>query len=262
MTEAVEEIIDQPEIIEEPAEIVEPEPQPEPEEEKVPKGAQKRIDQITREKYEERRARERADAELAAIKRELEQLKQKPPEPAKTLPNGAPDPDKYPAGRYDPDYLEAVTDYKVQQRFEAQQAQQQAAQRQQSIGAMEAKAQEAYPDYQEATQEFLNHPLARVPQFREILIDSENPAELSYFLGKNPQELDAISQMTPTQAIRYIGKLEAKISSTPTEPEKKPVSAAPKPIAPLVSAKTTVVTKDPAKMTMAEYAEYRRNQAK
>lgn len=259
-----EEVIDAvlPEIID-PEEINNPDPQPEPEE-KVPKGVQKRIDEVTRQKHEAQRKYDQAQADAAALRREIEQLKSNQPKPeAKTLPNGAPDPDKYPAGRYDPDYLEALTDYKVELRFQGQQKLTEAEKQQQRVAVLEEKARESYPDYADATQKLFTHPLTKVEAFRDIVMDAENPAELSYFLGKNPDELDKISQMTPTQAIRYVGRLEAKIAATPSqETEIKPVSSAPKPIAPLVSAKSTAVTKDPAKMTMAEYAEYRRNQAK
>lgn len=235
--------------------------QEEPEEEKVPKGVQKRLDRMTWEKHEAQRARERADAELAQMRRELEQLKAKPQEPAKTLPNGAPDPDKYPAGRYDPDYLEAVTDYKVQQRFEQQQASLLAQEKQRHVVAMEEKAKAALPDYTEKTAVMLSHPLAQSQQFRDILLDADNPAELGYFLGNNPEELDKIGEMTPTQAIRYIGRLEAKISNTPVEAPKKAPTTAPKPPAPLGSAKGTGI-KDPENMTMAEYTAWRESSKK
>lgn len=237
-------------------------PEPKPEEEKVPKGAQRRIDQVTREKHEARRELERERAERAALAIELERLKSNQPAPeVKTLPNGAPDPNKYAAGRYDPDYLEAVTDYKVQQVIQQQHAQQSAGEKQRYIVSKENEARESYPDFDDAASAFLSHPLARVQEFRDILIDTENPAELSYYLGKNPDELEKISSMTASQATRYIGKLEARLEATPLEKPKKAATSAPAPITPLGSARSsTVATKDPAKMTMDEYAAYRKAQ--
>jgi len=138
--EIIDDVIAEPveEIVEDPVEEIN---EPEPEPEKVPKGVQKRIDEITREKYEERRERQRAqeradrlEAELAAIRNGAQQQQQR------QLPNGAPDPDQYPAGRYDPDYLEALTDFKVQARFEAQREQASLQQRKMAIQEAEAKA--------------------------------------------------------------------------------------------------------------------------
>jgi len=238
------------------------------EEGKVPKGVQKRIDEVTRQKHEAQRKYDQAQADAAALRREIEQLKNNQPKPdAKTLSNGAPDPDKYDAGRYDPDYLEAMIDYKanqlVSQRLGEADKQTSAAKRSQEINTLEAKAKEQYQDYGEALTDLTRHPLATVPAFIELVRDSENPAELSYFLGKNPEELDKIGNMNTTQAMRYIGRLEARLLDKPSlEPDKKPVTNAPKPIAPVGSAKGSAVTKDPAKMTMDEYAAYRRNLSK
>lgn len=256
-------LIDQ--VIEEPAieevEAPEVEEDQQPELDKVPKGVQKRIDEITREKYEERRERQRAqeradrlEAELAAIRNGSQQ------QHSKQLPNGAPDPDQFPAGRYDPDYLEALTDYKVQQRFEAQREQATLQQRKAAIQETEAKAREQYPDYNQASEEFLTHPLARVPAFTNLVMDTDNPTEIAYFLGKNPVELDKISEMTPSQAARYIGRIEASLAEKPSEQPKKP-SSAPKPISALSGAKNSqVITDLNQAKSMAEYNALRERQ--
>ena len=256
MSENEEVLVEQQpeEIIEEAQEAPEVEEEQQPEPEKVPKGVQKRIDEITREKYEERRERQRAqeradrlEAELAALRNGNYQQE------SRQLPNGAPDPDQYPAGRYDPDYLEALTDYKVQVRFEAQREQATLQQRRAAIQEAEIKARETYPDYAEASEEFLTHPLARVPAFTNIIMDTDNPTDIAYYLGKNPLELDKISDMTPSQAARYIGRIEASLSEKPSASPKK-ASAAPKPISALSGAKNTSVITDLSQAkSMAEY---------
>ena len=254
MTDEV--IIEQPEIINEV--VDEPEIIEEPQEEKVPKGVQKRIDEITRQKYEVQRELERERAERAAIKLQLEQLQSnKPVEEPKTLDNGMPDPNKYAAGRYDPDYVEAVAEWKVEQRFQAQQRQVAAQQMQRYIIAKEQEARDNHADYDVAVSEVMQHPVTNQQWFRDILLDTENPTEVTYYLGKNQAELSKIAQMSPTQAMRYIGRIEAKLESTTAEPA-KPVTAAPSPITPLGSARSsTVSSKDPEKMTMEEYAKWR-----
>jgi len=170
------------------------------------------------------------------------------------LPNGAPDPDKYPAGRYDPDYLEARQDWQIEQRFKAQDAAKQGQQKQQAASQLETETAKLYPDFASAKNEFNAHDLATVPAFMELVNDSENPAELIYFLGKNPDEIDKIGEMTPAQANRYIGRLEARLTEQTTATDKK-VSAAPKPITPLGSSRgASSANKDPNDMTMDEFA--------
>lgn len=220
----------------------------------VPKGAQKRIDELTRQKHDERR---RAD-KLANELDELRAASSKPAESSKVTASGAPDPDKYPAGKYDPDYLEARQDWQIEQRFKAQDAAKHAQAKQGTIAQLEAAAAEVHADYSTAKDEFLAHDLAKVPAFTELIRDSENPAELAYFLGKNPDELDKIGDMTPAAANRYIGRLEARLTDTPTQANKK-TSRAPTPINPLGGAKGSVGAKDPEKMTMDEYAAYKKS---
>lgn len=243
---------------------VEAEAEQEHEEEKVPKGVQKRIDAITKEKYVERRerqaAQERADrfeAELQSIRNGAQQ--QQP----KALANGAPDPESYAAGRYDPDYLEALTDHKVNLMFTSQENKAKMAQKQSAIGDLQEAARTAHADYDTIEQDFFQHQLTTVPEFRELLLDSENPAEMSYYLGKNPDEMDKLGEMTQAQALRYMGRLEAKITTPSLEQNKKAVSNAPKPIAPLGSAKTSAVLTDPSEaQTMSDYVKLREAQRK
>ncbi len=246
-------IVDETPIIEadEPEEVIEEEP----ESERVPKGVQKRIDEITREKYEERRERQRAQDRADRLEAELQSMRngtqtQQP----RALPNGAPDPEEYPAGRYDPDYLEALTDYKVQQRFDAQRQDASIQERKASLQQAEAKARETYADYDVASEEFLTHPLAKVPTFTNLVLESDNPTEIAYYLGKNPVELDKLSDMTASQAARYIGRIEASLSDKTSETAVKKASSAPKPISALSGAKNSNVITDLSQAkTMAEY---------
>jgi plasmid stabilization system protein ParE len=233
----------EPEVVEEPEEK-------EPEPEKVPKGVQKRIDEITREKYEERRERQAAQERAERLERELEALRN-PPKQAKQFNDGAPNPDDYDAGKYDPEYLEALTDYKVKQLFENREKQLKIAQQQSNVIKLQEQARKVHDDYDNAQQVLLNHPLSNVPAFTELVLDTENPAEIIYYLGKNPQEVDKIGEMSKEQAVRYMGRLEERITSL-VQP-KKAATNAPKPISPLAGAKGTTAHKDPNDMTMDEF---------
>lgn len=250
MSEIVEDIIDEVPLIDEVEEVEE---QAEPE--RVPKGVQKRIDEITREKYEERRERQRAQERADKFEAELQSIRngtnQQQP---RALANGAPDPDEFAAGRYDPDYLEALTDFKVQQRFDAQREQSNIQERRASLQQAESKARETYSDYDMASEEFLTHPLAKVSAFTNLVLESDNPTDLAYYLGKNPVELDKISDMTASQAARYIGRIEALLTEQTTDAVVKKASSAPKPISALSGAKNSSVITDLSQAkSMAEY---------
>ena len=235
---------------------------PEPEEEKVPKSVQKRIDKAIWERSEARRDADEARAKVAAIELRLKELeKPTPPKESKTYDNGAPDPSKYESGRYDPDYLEALTDYKVELKIKEKEGKELFAQKQKEVVKLQQEAKELHADYDESEKTFFSHGLASVPQFQELLLDSENPAELSYYLGKNPQELDKLGAMNEAQAARYLGALEVKILNQSLEPTKKVVSNAPAPITPLGSAKSSSVVTDISQAkSMAEYVKLREAQ--
>jgi len=249
--EIVEEIIDEAPIIEDDEpEIIEEETEPE----RVPKGVQKRIDEITREKYEERRERQRANERADRLEQELHSMRNGSQQQPKSLPNGSPDPDQFPAGRYDPDYLEALTDFKVQQRFDAQRENATIQERRASLQQAETKARETYSDYDMASEEFLTHPLAKVSAFTNLVLESDNPTDIAYYLGKNPVELDKLSDMTASQAARYIGRIEALLADKTSDVAVKKASSAPKPISALSGAKNSSVITDLSQAkTMAEY---------
>lgn len=249
--EIIEDVIEEPieEVSSDEPEVVEEVEEKEPE--KVPKGVQKRIDEITREKYEERRERQAAQERADRLERELAALRQAAEAPKQARkPEGAPNPDDYDAGRYDPEYLEALTDYKVKQLFDNQQKQLKIAEQQRNVITLQEEARKAHDDYDQAEQSFLSHPLVRVDVFKELLLEADNPAELAYYLGKNQEELDKIGEMSKEKAARYMGRLEEKISLVQS---KKAVTNAPKPISPLSGAKGATTHKDPNDMTMDEF---------
>ena len=238
------------EAIEEEAEQVETPAQEEKTEyQKEKERVQKRIDKLTWEKNEEKRR-------AYALEQEIERLKA--PKQQKQAQAGAPDPNEFEAGKYDPDYIEALTDYKTKLAIDNYQESVKIQQRQEGVAKLQQVAREQYSDYDDVTEEFLAHPLSNIKEFNDLLMDTDNPIELAYYLGKNPDQLDKISEMTPAQAARYIGRLEAQIEQKPKPLESKKTSNAPKPVAPVGSAKPTTAVKDPNDMSMAEYAEWRK----
>lgn len=240
--EEVEEAATEEEVEEvetEETEEVEEEPEP-PKQEKapLPKGVQKRIDKITRQKYEAERQIQALQAELA---------KRQEPQPANT--------EKPTLEQFDYDdaaYIEALTDWKVQQALKQTQAQQteaqKRAQQEKVYQDFESKRQATlvagvtkYEDFEEVAIE--NPHLTITPQMADIITDSEIGYEIAYYLGSNTAEADAIAGMHPLKQAAAIAKLETKLASKPA----KKISKAPDPIKPVGAKGSSTTQLDPTK---------------
>lgn len=204
---------------------------------KPSKGVQKRLDELTREKYDERR---RADALQAQLERTIAMLErqQAGSQQAESAPdpNDAPDPDRYPEGENDRQYIRDLA------RFEARQeiAQQQAIQTRQreiaDIQAREQAAREKYEDYQQVvTPEAMAPILQRNPRIIAALAQHEKGPDLAYYLAKHPEDLSAIAGSSFETALIRIGQLSAAIDAPKNPTAEKPpaVSKAPAPIKPI-----------------------------
>lgn len=256
-----------PEEVEEPAEATTADEQEEEIEEpgddsadeppKKSKGVQKRIDELVRQREEERA---RADRLEAAIMQQMQQRHpQEQPAPAPQFPDAPPiPPDRY---MYDTDteYQQAVAQYqqenlafvqgqiyRVQQEAQGQYQQQQRQQQiAQGLQGLVAKGAAAHPDFQS---------VAFVPRgLEDVFVASENGAEIAYHLGKNPAELQRITALSPVQAAYEIAKLDAKLSAP-----KPAATKAPAPINPVGG--NTPAEKDPDKMTIEEWMAWRQKQ--
>jgi hypothetical protein len=134
--------------------------------------------------------------------------------------------------------------------------------------AVEGPAQ--YKDFQEVvTDPTLPITIEMVDAVREMDNENVTPADMLYYLGKNPAEAARLSRLSTVQVTREMMKLEsqvaeAKAQSPPSEkpadtpkPQERVHSNAPEPINPVESA--VIITKDPNKMTQAEYEAWRRD---
>ena len=182
----------------------------------LPNGVKKRIDKVTRQKYE-------AVAEANRYKAELEQLK------AQLAPKQeAPD-----ISQFDTldEYVEAVAEYKLSQKAQAtqsQQAQQTQAQAQaQDWVAKVEKVRGVAPDFDEAFNNVANIEFA--PMALEAVAQHPKGAEIAYMLGKNVSEAYRIAALSPTQQLIAIGEIAAKTNV----PKPKAVSSAPAPVKPV-----------------------------
>ena len=245
--EVIEEVIETPEESEQAEKEAEPEKTEESEaqddEHSLPNGVKKRIDKITRQKYE-------AVAEANRLKAELEQMR------AQLAPKQK-EPQMSDFDTFD-DYTEALAEYKFNQKAQAQQ--QQASQQQQAQKVAQdwqskvEKVRAVAPDFDEA---FAN--VAEIT-FAQSTLDAvaghEKGAEIAYLLGKNVGEAYRIAALPPYQQLMAIGELAARTNV----PKPKTVSTAPAPVKPVGS--SSGGKKSVNEMSDKEFNEWRANQIK
>lgn len=189
---------------------------------------QPRIDELTRDREDARREaaywRTRAEAEAA----ERTKAAAAPAEIKKPVPD---DFDDYGA------YVEALTDWKAEvkvnekldtrERRTAEERQQH--ERVTNWATREEAARKAIPDYDEVMGRANSIPVA--PHVVEQLLDADRGPEVAAHLARHPEIADKLNKMTPVQAAREIGKIEAKLpdpvasndaagDDTTTEPNK------------------------------------------
>lgn len=213
-------------------------------------GVQKRIGELVRE-------REDAKREAEYWRKQALEDKGKP-EP-KPQTEEKPKVDQFQS--YE-EYLEALADWKAEQKFterekkREQETRQERASREfnelRSTFAQRAEqAAEKYEDFEEvAFSPDVPVSEAMVP----AILSSEHGPDLMYYLGQNPKEAARIARLSPIAAARELGKLEAKLS----EPPAKRPSKAPEPINPVGG--RADAGKDPSKMTDAEWMKWRESE--
>jgi len=86
---------------------------------------------------------------------------------------------------------------------------------------------------------------------QELVVDSEKGGLLTYYLAKNPAELTKLNGMSPIQAAKAVGALEAR----PTVAKPNKAIAAPAPAKPVTG--SAAPGPDPSKMSFAEYEKWR-----
>jgi hypothetical protein len=172
-----------------------------------------------------REAEARAKAE--AYERELSQLRQAQQPPADP---GAPRIENFSDIE---DFRKAVEKHAFERGLKESEAKRQAEARQREqvalMSAWEKKVDAAsakYEDFDEKVGE-----LKPVNEFIVAIMDADNGADIAYYLGSHPDEVQRIAQLSPIAQMRAIGRLEAKLAAEPTEP--KTPSKAPAPIKPV-----------------------------
>lgn len=198
------------------AEAAEPEkPKPDP--------VQRRIDRLTREKYQ--------------LKARLEELERRVSEPAPKAaePQGAPKLEQFES--FD-DYVSAKAEWVAEQKFrtltESQQraAQEQQAKRQQAEVSQSwqqrvESARTSVPDYDEIIE---SADVVLSPAMGQAIVESEQGPMVALYLARHPEEAEKLASLSPTAVARAIGRIEAKLEG---EQINKTQSTAPKPPSPV-----------------------------
>jgi hypothetical protein len=251
-------LADQPEVEAvqtEPTEEVErSEPEIEIEQEEKPKAnpkLERRFSEITKQREEarkeaqqERQAREALEARLAALERQ--------PAPQAPKVDEEPQPSQFNDAF---EYAKALAEYTADKRIgemKRQEAEErQAQERQKVIETWASKVQAAkasMPDFDDIV---ASSDVVVNDDIRDAILESDVGPQILYHLAENDDVAKRIAGLSPKQALREIGKLEARFEVKETAPETKPIvrSKAPAPIQPLRGS-------NPADMPMSANGEW------
>ena len=214
---------------------------------------------ITKERNRRREAEERAaksDQRIAQLAAALEAATKKP-EPR---PLDRPSREQF----TDPDaYDDALVEYASQKATEKavaeerQRAAHEAKTRDREKTASDFRSQvEAFKADHADFDEVFTDDLPISPAMTDAIVSSDNAAQISYWLGQNPDEAQRISDLPPVKAIYEIGRIAAKLAAPPPVQRSAPKPAPIKP----VGQRSGTGAKDPAEMSTDEYAAYRNAQ--
>jgi hypothetical protein len=232
---------------------------------KPARGVQKRLDELAKQREEQRARAEAAERRLDLL---LSQAKPKPAEviddteeaPARPSRSSFNDPDLYEAALVDYSdkkaawsarrevrhaIAEQTRQYQERQQVEAH------AQVQRAYSARVEKAVQKYPDY---------HDVAESPDVQisipmaSAILRSDNGPDVAYYLGSHPDEAKRIHALHPELQLVEFGLIVAKLA-TPPKPASTPT---PKPIKPIAASATASAGESDEEPDMDTYAERRR----
>lgn len=212
---------------------------PKGEKPKKENGVQKRIDELTREKYELRRLLDEA---------KKSNQNNEPQLPPKPIPNQF---------RTERDYRDAVVEYNTTvKHIEAEQVKEKERASEIVLQNVANKIQadkSKFKDFDTVVRSISHIPMDEA--LTDVILDDKNGIDVLYFLGQNPSIAEEISNMSQTKRARTLGILSAKLEGKKTG---KQVSSAPKP--PSKVAGSAKKEKHPGDMTPEEYSVWRRKQ--
>lgn len=168
------------------------------------------------------------------------------------------------------EYVEALTDWKIEKNQKEAEAKK-SLEKDKSVtdglfknyGDQIAELKKTVDDF-DAVLEDVHH--VNVPKFiNTLILKSENGAELTYALAKNPKEFERICALPREDAARAMGRFEAKLNYQTVEKkttETTKTTSAPAPIRPVGSGGTSAKAKSiyDKDLSQSEYEEMREKQ--
>ena len=188
-----------------------------PEESKEPVAPKTYSEEEVQERIERATAKAAAKAERRAF-REASQIMQRQQQPVQQQVDDKPRRDQFATEEA---YIDSLTDWKLDQRDKSANQQRQAAQ----ATATNTKTENLYREAEKIPgfDRDVFEELPLTPAIAHALIESDAPAKLMAYMTSNPEEVDRISALSPARQAAEIGKLEAKIASSPSvKPSKTP----------------------------------------
>ena len=224
-----------------------------PAEESIPKGVQKRIDRAVRQKYEAEARAKILEERVSAMEARQSQAPQQ-----RQSTNGEPTIDKF--DNFD-EYVAAKAEYIAKKQIEStlteremrQRAEYETAERQKTVDSWNKRVASATADMPDFEEVLASSDVPMTLPMQQAIMESDIGPKLAYYLANNPDEAEQIAGMSPIGTIRALGRIEERLSAKPT---KTPTSMPP----PIKSLGTkAIVTKDPGKMSDAEYEKWRKS---
>jgi len=232
---------------------------------KPPRGVQKRLDELARQREEQRARAEAAERRLDLLltqqpKPASAEVSVEDVEPVRPTRAAFSDPDTYELALSDyadqkaswaakREVQQAIANHQRQQMEQAQANAQR--ELQQSYKARVDKAIEKYSDYHEIAESAdvqISMPMA------VAIMKSEHGPDVAYFLGSHTDEAKRIFSLSPELQLVEFGMIVAKLAT----PQPKPTTAAPKPLKPIAASATASTGESEEEPNMETYANRRR----
>lgn len=195
-------------------------------EKRAKKPFSERISELVTQRREAESKAERAERERDEMRARLEAMSAQAA-PVKEEPR--PDRSKFES---DEEYIEAVAEWKADQRLakrEREQAEARAAAERAQVAKNWQKAQQRARAEIDDYDDVIKASDVQLPgHLHEAILESEVGPHLAYYFAKHPSEAKRFAAMSPTTAIRQLGKLEDKLIEDDGEAT-PPAKAAPSP---------------------------------
>lgn len=210
---------------------------------------QKRIDKLTKEKYDAQRRADRLEWENEKLRQPAKTESVAPVKP--TLEESGFDDAKY--QKAEAEYTQALVRAEAQRILKEEREQQQQQTKASEFDKRQTEFAKLKPDYVEKVME--NDALRITDTMAKVIRKSELGPQIAYYLGEHPEMAETIAALPADDQIYEIGSIKARLEIQKAAPAK--VSQAPPPPAKIDAAEPDV-SKDPKDMTPVQFAKWRR----